>query len=117
MGDHGDTIWWVSTMTYLPERHLGHPHSHLTLLSSTVSGPLYTMNVSKLNNANIQLLTCLIEPQDTIGPDDSHYCFLINRNYVKYVTIVPGTLAGEEQDWTFRPILLSELLPPFPPRN
>jgi hypothetical protein len=33
------------------------------------------------------------------------------------VTIVLGTLAGEEQDWTFGPILLSELLPPFPPGN
>jgi hypothetical protein len=75
------------------------------------------MNDSKSNNANVQLLTCLVEPQDTIDPDDSHYRVLVDRNYVKYVTILPGTLAGEEQEWTFRPILLSELLPPFPPGN
>ena len=75
------------------------------------------MNASKSNNANVQLLACLVEPQDAIDPDDSHYRFLVDGNYVKYVTTAPGTLAGEEIDWTFGPILLSELLPPFPPGN
>ncbi len=33
------------------------------------------MDISKSNNANVQLLTCLVELQDTIDPDDSHYRF------------------------------------------
>lgn len=75
------------------------------------------MNASKSNNPNVKLLACLVEPQDAIDPDDSHYRFLVDGNYVKYVTTSPGTLAGEEIDWTFGPILLSKLLPPFPPGN
>jgi hypothetical protein len=93
---------------------LAEPRSRLVLLSSTVSGPLYTMNVSKSNNANVQLLACLVEPQDAIDPD---YRFLVDGSYVKYVTTAPRTLAGEEIDWTFGPILLSKLLPPFPSGN
>ncbi|KAF9484899.1 hypothetical protein BDN70DRAFT_871879 [Pholiota conissans] len=73
------------------------------------------MTVAKSNNANVQLLVCLVDPQDAITPDDSHYRFLVDGKYVKYVTTAPGTLAGEEMDWIFGPILLSELLPPFPP--
>ena len=80
-------------------------------------GAPYIMNVSKSKNANVQLLSCLVEPQDVINPDDSHYRFLVDGNHVKYVTTAPGTLSGEEIDWTFGPILLSELLPPFPPGN
>ena len=75
------------------------------------------MNASKSNNANVKLLACLVEPQDAIDPDDNHYRFLVDGNYVKYVTTAPGALAGEEIDWTFGPILLSKLLPPFPPGN
>ncbi|KAF8952384.1 hypothetical protein BDZ97DRAFT_1681774 [Flammula alnicola] len=75
------------------------------------------MNVSKSNNVNVQRLACLVEPQDAVDPDDSHYRFLVDGNYVKYVATAPGTLAGEEIDWTFGPILLSELLPPFPSGN
>ena len=72
------------------------------------------MNVSK---SNVQLLACLVEPQDAIDPDDSHYRFLVDGKYVKYVTTTPGALDGEKVDWSFGPILLSELLPPFPPGN
>jgi len=72
------------------------------------------MKVSKSINANVQLLACLVEPQDAIDPDDSH-CFLIDGKYIKYVTTAPGALGGEEADWSFGPILLSELLSPSPP--
>jgi subtilisin family serine protease len=71
------------------------------------------MNVSKSENTNVQPLGCLVEPQDAIDPDGSHYRFLVDG---KYVTTAPGTLGGEEV-WTFGPILLSELLPPFLPGN
>jgi hypothetical protein len=75
------------------------------------------MNASKSNNVNVKLLACLVEPQDAIDPNDSYYRFPVDGSYVKYVTTAPGTLAGEEIDWTFGSILLSELLPPFPPGN
>ena len=76
------------------------------------------MNVSKSKkNTNVQLLACLVGLQDAIDLDDSHYRFLVDGKYVKYVTTAPGALGGEEIDWSFGPILLSELLPPFPPGN
>ena len=75
------------------------------------------MNVSKSNNPNVQLLACLVEPHDAIDPVDSYYRFLVDGSCVKYVTVAPGALAGEEIDWTFGPILFSKLLPPFPPGN
>ena len=75
------------------------------------------MNVSRSKNANVQLLACLAELQDAIDPDDSHYRFLVDGKYVKYVTTAPGALGGDEIDRSFGPILLGELLPPFPPGN
>ena len=75
------------------------------------------MNVSKSKNANVQLLACLAELQDAIDPDDSHYRFLVDGKYVKYVTTAPGALGGDDIDRSFGPILLGELLPPFPPGN
>ncbi|KAJ3767462.1 hypothetical protein FB446DRAFT_696315 [Lentinula raphanica] len=73
------------------------------------------MNLPKSNNAHVQLLACLLTLKDAIDPDDSYYRFLVDGKYVKYVTVAPGTLAGEEIDWSFAPILLGELLPSFPP--
>ena len=67
------------------------------------------------NNANVQLLGCSVEPRDAVEPDDSYYRFLVDEQYFKYVSTAPGSLAGEDGDWCFGPILLGELLPPFPP--
>ncbi len=52
------------------------------------------MSISKSINPNVQLLTCLVEPQDAIDPDDSYYRFLVDGSCVKYVTVAPGALAG-----------------------
>ncbi|KAI5861421.1 hypothetical protein GGS23DRAFT_150359 [Durotheca rogersii] len=65
-------------------------------------------------NSNVQLLSCLIDEEDT---GDSEYRFLVDRQTVKYVTTAPGVFCGAEDDRTFGPILLSELLPPFPTGN
>ncbi|KAM0302641.1 hypothetical protein HYE67_009746 [Fusarium culmorum] len=62
-------------------------------------------------NTNIKLLACLVDPDDT---DDSDYRFLVDRQHVKYVSTAPGTFRGAEDDRTFEPILLGELLPSFP---
>jgi hypothetical protein len=75
------------------------------------------MNVSKPKNANVQLLACLVEAEDTNDSDDSDYRFLVDEKYVKYVTTAPGTFAGDEFNRTFGPILLGELLPSFPVGN
>ncbi|KAG6840535.1 hypothetical protein C0991_006130 [Blastosporella zonata] len=96
---------------------LGPPRSRLTLLSSTVSALLYVMNVSNSKNANIHLLACLVEVEDTNDSEDSDYRFLVDGKYVKYVTTAPRTFAGNESDRNFEPILLGELLPPFPAGN
>lgn len=63
------------------------------------------------NNANVRLLACLVDDEDTY---DSDYRFLVDRQYVKYVTTAPGTFRGAEDDRTFEPILLDNLFPPFP---
>ncbi|GJD02226.1 hypothetical protein CH63R_12556 [Colletotrichum higginsianum IMI 349063] len=65
-------------------------------------------------NANVRLLACLIDEDDT---DDSDYRFLVDGQHVKYVSTAPGTFAGHEDDRTFEPVLLSELFPPFPTGN
>ncbi|OAA59359.1 Protein kinase-like domain protein [Cordyceps fumosorosea ARSEF 2679] len=62
-------------------------------------------------NANVRLLACLIDEDDTY---DSDYRFLVDGQYVKYVTTGPGNFRGAEDDRTFEPILLGELFPPFP---
>jgi len=62
-------------------------------------------------NANVRLLACLVDDCDT---SDSDYRFLIDRQYVKYISTAPGTFAGAEDDRTFEPTLLGELFPPFP---
>jgi hypothetical protein len=63
-------------------------------------------------NANVRLLACLIDEEDT---DDSDYRFLVDGQLVKYISTAPGAFRGAEDDRTFEPILLSELFPPFPP--
>jgi hypothetical protein len=62
-------------------------------------------------NANVRLLACLVDEDDT---DNSDYRFLVDGQHVKYMTTAPGTFRGAEDDRTFEPILLGELLPPFP---
>jgi hypothetical protein len=62
-------------------------------------------------NANVRLLACLVDDDDT---DDSDYRFLVDGQHVKYITTAPYTFRGAEDNRTFEPILLGELLPPFP---
>ena len=47
-------------------------------------------------NTNVHLLACLVESEDAIHPDVSHYRFLVDDEHVKYVTTAPGSLDGEE---------------------
>ncbi|OAQ96889.1 hypothetical protein LLEC1_05319 [Akanthomyces lecanii] len=63
-------------------------------------------------NANVRLLACLVDDDDE---NDSDYRFLVDGQYVKYVSTEPGTFQGAEDDRTFEPNLLGELFPPFPP--
>ena len=63
------------------------------------------------NNANVRLLACLIDLDDAC---DSDYRFLVDEQHVKYITTAPGAFHGADEDRTFEPILLGELLPPFP---
>ncbi|KAM0327405.1 hypothetical protein ACHAQA_005691 [Verticillium albo-atrum] len=72
------------------------------------------MDAPKPKNTNVKLLACLVDEDDT---DNSDYRFLLDRQHVKYVTTGPGTFSGAEDCRTFEPILLSELLPPFPIGN
>ncbi|KAM0272621.1 hypothetical protein ACHAQH_008591 [Verticillium albo-atrum] len=69
------------------------------------------MAVLNPRNANVKLLACLVDEDDT---EDSDYRFLLDGQHVKYVTTAPGTFREDEENRTFEPILLSELLPPFP---
>ncbi|KEY64166.1 hypothetical protein S7711_03460 [Stachybotrys chartarum IBT 7711] len=69
------------------------------------------MAAPRQKNANIRLLACLIDDDDM---DDSDYRFLVDGQHVKYVSTAPGTFRGAEDDRTFEPILLGDLLPPFP---
>ncbi|KAG6848765.1 hypothetical protein H0H93_014290 [Arthromyces matolae] len=89
-------------------------NNRLALLSS-LTDPLYTMNVSKAKNANVQLLHCLVDDADTV---DSDYRFLVDGKYVKYVTTAPETfqqfVSEDCFERLFGPVLLGELLPPFP---
>ncbi|KAM3457628.1 hypothetical protein MY3296_001060 [Beauveria thailandica] len=62
-------------------------------------------------NANVRLLACLVDEDDTT---DGDYRFLVDGQYVKYVSTAPGTFRGAEDDRTFEPVLLGELLPQFP---
>jgi hypothetical protein len=78
------------------------------------------MNVPESRNMNVQLLACLVEDdidEDTNDPDGSIYRFLVDGKYIKYVTTAPGTFARDLFEQTFGPILLGELLPPFPVGN
>jgi hypothetical protein len=72
------------------------------------------MTIPQQKNANVRLLACLADYDDT---DDSDYRFLVDGQHVKYITTAPGTFRGAEDDRTFEPILLGELLPPFPAGN
>ncbi|KAK1990759.1 hypothetical protein LX36DRAFT_737802 [Colletotrichum falcatum] len=69
------------------------------------------MGASQQRNANVRLLACLVDEDDT---NDSDYRFLVDGQHVKYVSTAPGTFRGAEDDRTFEPVLLGELLPPFP---
>ncbi|KAF5000135.1 hypothetical protein FGRMN_1949 [Fusarium graminum] len=66
---------------------------------------------NRQHNANVRLLACLVDEDDI---DDSDYRFLVDEKHVKYVTTAPGAFLGAEDDRTFEPILLGELLPSFP---
>lgn len=90
------------------------PRSDLAPPMSAVLAPLSAMIVPKPKNTNVRILACLIDEDDT---DDSDYRFLLDGQHVKYVTTAPGTFRGAEDDRTFEPILLSELLPSFPTGN
>ncbi|KAF4972307.1 hypothetical protein FSARC_1086 [Fusarium sarcochroum] len=70
------------------------------------------MAAPQQRNSNVRLLACLVDRNDT---SDSDYRFLVDEQHVKYITTAPGTFLGAEDDRTFEPILLVELLPPFPP--
>ncbi|KAG6818600.1 hypothetical protein H0H93_003603 [Arthromyces matolae] len=73
------------------------------------------MSVSKAKNANVQLLQCLVDAEDTV---DSDYRFLVDGKDIKYVTTAPGTfqqfVSEDDFERIFGPVLLGELLPPFP---
>lgn len=69
------------------------------------------MAAPRPRNANVQLMACLLDYDDT---DASDYRFLVDGKHVKYVTTAPGTFRGAEDDRGFEPILLGELLPQFP---
>jgi hypothetical protein len=66
---------------------------------------------SQRRNANVRLLACLVDDDDT---DNSDYRFLVDGQHVKYLSTAPGTFRGAEDDRTFEPILLGDLLPRFP---
>ncbi len=46
------------------------------------------MAVAKPKSANVQLLTCPIDEDNTDGSD---YRFLLNKQHAKYLTTAPGT--------------------------
>lgn len=69
------------------------------------------MMAPRESTTNVRLLACLVDEDDT---SDSDYRFLVDGRHVKYVSTAPGTFRGAEDDRTFEPILLGELLPPFP---
>lgn len=43
------------------------------------------------------------------------YRFLVNDQHMRYISTAPDTFFGAEEDRIFESILLSELLPSFPP--
>jgi len=69
------------------------------------------MAAPRPRNANVQLMACLLDDDDT---DDSDYRFLVDGKHVKYLITAPGIFRGAKEDRCFEPILLGELLPPFP---
>ncbi|KAM0561379.1 hypothetical protein ACHAPJ_003259 [Fusarium lateritium] len=69
------------------------------------------MAATRKKNSNVSLLACLVDTEDA---SDSDYRFLVDKQHVKYITTSPGTFLGAEDDRTFEPILLGQLLPPFP---
>lgn len=71
----------------------------------------FNMSLSEPKNANVRLLACLVDEDDT---DSSDYRFLLDSQHVKYVITAPGTFRGAEDDRTFEPILLGSLFPCFP---
>ncbi|OIW28339.1 hypothetical protein CONLIGDRAFT_577520 [Coniochaeta ligniaria NRRL 30616] len=74
------------------------------------------MSVQTPKNANVKLLACLVDTDDT---EDSDYRFLVDGQQVKYVITAPGAFRGAEDDpdRIFEPILLGQLLPHFPTGN
>ena len=60
-------------------------------------------------NANVRLPACIVDEDD--------YRFLIDEQHVKYLTTAPGAFRAANPtryDRISGPILLGELLPPFP---
>ncbi|RDA83183.1 hypothetical protein CP532_6446 [Ophiocordyceps camponoti-leonardi (nom. inval.)] len=69
------------------------------------------MMTARVKNGNVRLLACLVDEEET---SDSDYRFLVDGQHVKYVTTEPGVFRGSDNR-NFEPLLLSELLPQFPP--
>ncbi|KAG6152853.1 hypothetical protein E4U37_003457 [Claviceps purpurea] len=69
------------------------------------------MATPQQKNSDVRLLACLVD-EDDAGSGD--YRFLVDGRNVKYVSTAPGTFCGLDCERTFEPILLGELLPPFP---
>jgi hypothetical protein len=65
-------------------------------------------------NANVKLLACIVD-EDNVHDDD--YRVLVDGQHVKYLITAPGAfraLNPTTNDRVSEPILLGELLPPFP---
>ncbi|KAG6053303.1 hypothetical protein E4U17_004836 [Claviceps sp. LM77 group G4] len=72
------------------------------------------MYTPQQKNSNVKLLTCSVEANDT-----GHYRFLVDGRHFKYVSSPPATFRDFD-DGLGRispPILLGEILPPFPIGN
>ncbi|KAG6176676.1 hypothetical protein E4U10_000475, partial [Claviceps purpurea] len=70
------------------------------------------MATPQQKNSNVRLLDLEFSVDET---DDSHYRFLVDGRYVKYVTTAPGTFGGVKiAERVLGPPVLGKLLPPFP---
>jgi hypothetical protein len=69
------------------------------------------MSEPQRRNVDVQLLACLVHPDDTY---DSDCCFLVDGQHAEYISTAPGAFRRDEDDRTLEPILLGELLPTVP---
>ncbi|KAG6046284.1 hypothetical protein E4U39_001490 [Claviceps sp. Clav50 group G5] len=72
------------------------------------------MYTPQQKNSNVQLLTCQVQADDT-----GHYRFLVDGRHVKYVSTPPATFRDFDDGISrvSAPVLLGEILPPFPIGN